>query len=179
MPKTEAEVTGTKPDHGDRMEKPRTAATKARIARANGRAADIYPVIAELHATGVTSLNGVARALNMRGVPTVSRKGQWDESQVRRVLARLAMTRRDQTAKARMFAMEVRRKQADESARLVAPIIAELRASGATSLRDIARGLNERGVRTPRGTGEWQAGTVSQLLARLRKEAPERRLRPR
>ena len=88
--------------------------------------------------------------------------------QVRRVLARLAMTRRDQTAKARMFAMEVRRKQADERARLVAPIIAELRASGATSLRDIARGLNERGVRTPRGTGEWQAGTVNQLLARLK-----------
>jgi hypothetical protein len=28
-------------------------------------------------------------------------------------------------------------------------------------------GLNERGVSTPRGTGQWQAGTVAQLLARL------------
>jgi hypothetical protein len=41
----------------------------------------------------------------------------------------------------------------------LAPTIAELRASGVTSLR--------RGVRTPRGVGEWQAGTVAQLLARM------------
>jgi hypothetical protein len=39
---------------------------------------------------------------------------------------------------------------------------ADLRASGARSLRAIARGLNERGIRTPRGTGEWKAGTVAQ-----------------
>jgi len=38
---------------------------------------------------------------------------------------------------------------------------------GARSLRTIARALNERGIRTPRGVGEWKAGTVAQLLARL------------
>jgi hypothetical protein len=27
--------------------------------------------------------------------------------------------------------------------------------------------LNRRGIQTPRGVGEWQAGSVSQLLARL------------
>ena len=89
MPKTEAEVTGTKPDHGDRMEKPRTAATNARIARANGRAADIYPVIAELRAAGATSLRAIAAELNRRGIPA-ARGGEWQASQVRRVLARLS-----------------------------------------------------------------------------------------
>jgi DNA invertase Pin-like site-specific DNA recombinase len=44
---------------------------------------------------------------------------------------------------------------------------AELQAAGARSLRAIARGLNERGIRTPRGTSEWKAGSVAQLLARL------------
>jgi len=29
------------------------------------------------------------------------------------------------------------------------------------------RELNRRGIQTPRGKGEWQASTVSQLLARL------------
>jgi hypothetical protein len=49
----------------------------------------------------------------------------------------------------------------------LAPIIAELQAAGARSLRAIAAGLNERGISTPRGTGLWQANTVAQLLARL------------
>jgi Recombinase len=33
--------------------------------------------------------------------------------------------------------------------------------------RGIAAELNNRGIQTPRGKGEWQAGTVSQLLARM------------
>jgi hypothetical protein len=37
---------------------------------------------------------------------------------------------------------------------------------GARSLRAIAAELNRRGIQTPRGAGEWKAGTVSQLLAR-------------
>jgi hypothetical protein len=40
-------------------------------------------------------------------------------------------------------------------------------ATGARSLRAIAAELNRRGIRTPRGVGERQAGSVSQLLARL------------
>jgi len=31
----------------------------------------------------------------------------------------------------------------------------------------IAAGLNARGIRTPRGVGEWKAETVIQLLARM------------
>jgi hypothetical protein len=40
--------------------------------------------------------------------------------------------------------------------------------TGTTSLRAIAAESNRRGIRTPRGTGEWQAGSVAQLLARLK-----------
>jgi hypothetical protein len=42
-----------------------------------------------------------------------------------------------------------------------------LQAAGATSLRPIAAALNERGISTPRGTGQRQANTVAQLLARM------------
>jgi Recombinase len=38
---------------------------------------------------------------------------------------------------------------------------------GTRSLRAIADELNARGIQTPRGVGQWQAGSVSQLLARL------------
>lgn len=47
----------------------------------------------------------------------------------------------------------------------VAPIIQQIRASGVTSLRGIARILNARGVRTARG-GRWAATQVSAALAR-------------
>jgi ABC-type hemin transport system ATPase subunit len=36
-----------------------------------------------------------------------------------------------------------------------------------TSLRAIAAALNERGIPTASGTGEWQAVQVSRVLARL------------
>jgi DNA invertase Pin-like site-specific DNA recombinase len=47
----------------------------------------------------------------------------------------------------------------------LAPIIAEIRASGRTSLRQIAAALNERGVCTPRGC-VWQAAQVKRVLER-------------
>jgi hypothetical protein len=39
--------------------------------------------------------------------------------------------------------------------------------AGVTSLRAIARALNERGVPTATGVGEWRAVQVWRLLARL------------
>jgi hypothetical protein len=47
------------------------------------------------------------------------------------------------------------------------PIISELREAGATSLRAIAAGLNARGIKTPRGDGEWSPTQVSRLLDQL------------
>ena len=44
-----------------------------------------------------------------------------------------------------------------------AATVEELQAGGFCSLRAIAAQLNQRGVKTPRGVGVWQAWTESQL----------------
>ena len=51
----------------------------------------------------------------------------------------------------------------------LSPIIAEIRGSGATSLGRIAKALNERGSRTPRGAA-WQAVQVQRVLERMATE---------
>jgi Recombinase len=65
-----------------------------------------------------------------------------------------AANKADQEANARIAAL------------LSAPVIAELKAAGATSLRAIAAGLNKRGIPTARGTGSWSATQVMRVLAR-------------
>jgi len=45
--------------------------------------------------------------------------------------------------------------------------VKELQASGATSLRAIAAGLNARKIPTSRGSGEWSAVQVARVLERL------------
>ena len=54
---------------------------------------------------------------------------------------------------------------ADQHAASVLPIIRQIRRAGATTLREIANALNERGVQTARG-GHGYATTVSNVLAR-------------
>lgn len=54
---------------------------------------------------------------------------------------------------------------ADRFAANVAPVIQQIRASGATSLRAIAAALNARGVATARG-GQWNATQVMTVLRR-------------
>jgi DNA invertase Pin-like site-specific DNA recombinase len=71
------------------------------------------------------------------------------------------------TDKTRALGCQARTARADARAADLAPIIAELQAAGVRSLRGIAAALNERGIQTPSGKGEWQGGTVTQLLARL------------
>jgi hypothetical protein len=48
----------------------------------------------------------------------------------------------------------------------LAPVITELQASGATSLRAIASALNDRGIPMARG-GNWFAASVRDVLARI------------
>lgn len=67
----------------------REAGTAARIALSHSQAMDLAPVIAELRASGVSSLSALARGLNERGIPT-ARGGAWSPMQVSRVLDRLA-----------------------------------------------------------------------------------------
>ena len=63
--------------------------TAFRVAQSKTRAAELEPVIAELRADGITSLHGIAKALNKRGIPTARGKGPWQAKQVQRVLERL------------------------------------------------------------------------------------------
>jgi len=66
----------------------RAAGTAALEARAQARAADLAPVIAELREAGVTSLRGLAKALDERGIEA-ARGGTWTAAGVSRVLARI------------------------------------------------------------------------------------------
>lgn len=61
----------------------------AQAARAAARGQDLAPVIEELQAAGVVSLEGIARALQERGIPTARGGTRWAATQVSRVLARL------------------------------------------------------------------------------------------
>jgi DNA invertase Pin-like site-specific DNA recombinase len=55
----------------------------------------------------------------------------------------------------------------DQRAADIAPTIKALQDAGATSLRAIAAGLNDRGIPTARGSGEWTATQVLRVLERL------------
>ncbi len=57
-------------------------------------------------------------------------------------------------------------RNADAHARDLAPVIDDIRASGATSLRAIAAELNARGMQTRRG-GRWHVSNTGNLLERL------------
>jgi DNA invertase Pin-like site-specific DNA recombinase len=52
-------------------------------------------------------------------------------------------------------------------AQRIAPILADVKASGAQSLREIAAGLQARHVATPAGSTRWHPQQVSALLDRL------------
>jgi len=82
---------------------------------------------------------------------------------------------RDFTAKDIKASVATRQAQAAQRASDLVPIVKELQASGATSLRAIAAGLNERSIPTARG-GEWSATQVMRLLAALSR-APSQRER--
>ncbi|CAO4172288.1 recombinase family protein [Methylorubrum extorquens] len=68
-------------------------------------------------------------------------------------------------AKGREVSLQVRQDQAARRSADLAPIIAEIRAAGATSLRQVADALNARGIPTARG-GRWSAVQVQRVLAR-------------
>jgi hypothetical protein len=65
------------------------AGRKTNIARADARAAQLAPIVAELRRGGITSWYGIAKALNKRGVPTATGRGIWEPAQVRRLMERL------------------------------------------------------------------------------------------
>jgi hypothetical protein len=59
--------------------------------------------------------------------------------------------------------------RADARALLLAPIVADIRASGITSWYGIATELNKRGVPTATGRGIWEQGQVRRMMERARR----------
>lgn len=72
--------------------------------------------------------------------------------------AEISVTAREMSAKARTA-------RTTKRAMDVMPFIADIQASGATSLRQIAAVLNEGHIKTPKGGG-WSATQVARVLAR-------------
>jgi DNA invertase Pin-like site-specific DNA recombinase len=70
-------------------------------------------------------------------------------------------------AEARVTGQAAQRREADQFAAQIRPIIEGIQASGVTTLRGIAEALNARGVRTARG-GQWHPARVSEILRRSR-----------
>ena len=68
---------------------------------------------------------------------------------------------------ARAAATRALQARSSQRAADLAPTIAALQATGATSLRAIAAGLNEQGIPTARGTASWSAVQVARVLDRL------------
>jgi hypothetical protein len=71
-------------------------------------------------------------------------------------------------ASAAVVATRVRRHMA-----ALEPVIRTIMAAGQTSLRQIAKGLNERQVPASRG-GMWSTMQVSRVLARMRRRYDQR-----
>jgi DNA invertase Pin-like site-specific DNA recombinase len=65
--------------------------------------------------------------------------------------------------KGRAISLARRQDKARRCAADLVPIIAEPQASGATSYRQMAAGLNARGIRTARG-GEWSAMQMKRVM---------------
>lgn len=121
---------------------------------ANEMTIGIMAVVAEHEAAMISARTKAAlAAAKARGVVLGgARKGAGD-------LAREA-------AKGRAVSVAVRANKAKERAADLAQIIRDLRANGATSLRELATGLNARNIPTARG-GTWSAVQVSRVLARM------------
>jgi hypothetical protein len=67
----------------------REAARKTGAARADARAVNLAPVIAEIQASGITAPYAVAAALMERGIRTAHGHRFWSFAQARDLLARL------------------------------------------------------------------------------------------
>ena len=67
--------------------KPLRLAAALRLQEADRFAANVLPVVAAIRASGVTTLAGIADALNARGIRS-ARGGRWHVSAVQNLIAR-------------------------------------------------------------------------------------------
>lgn len=91
MAKSGRVITKLGRDHvpADAAARGQEASRKARAGKADRFASDVAPAMADIEDGGITSLNGIARALNGMGIKT-PRGSTWTPAAVSRVKARLA-----------------------------------------------------------------------------------------
>jgi DNA invertase Pin-like site-specific DNA recombinase len=118
---------------------------------ANRLTVGIMAMIAEHEAEAISARTRAALAAAKRRGIKLGNPGHLDRKARRKGTTASALVR---SATAQQRAMDL------------APIVEDLRDDGAASLRDLARGLNERNIPAARG-GEWTAVQVKRLLARL------------
>ena len=87
----------------------------------------------------------------------IARDGQWDRKAKHHLIPGAGQAAATKAVKER----------AEQTAADLAHIMAELKDSGATSLRQIAAELNRREIPTARG-GQWAASAVRNLLSRIK-----------
>jgi hypothetical protein len=160
------------------------AACGARTADRGGTRLTSRPASRTSRRPGITSPAAIAAELNRLGIPVAAGLSDWRPAQVAWVLHQLRwrrapyqdpvnsgadeMTRKAvATPQARTAGGQAGRAQADVRAAALAPVIAEIRASGVTTPYAIAAALTARGIPTQRGHRFWLAGPVRSLLARL------------
>jgi len=73
---------------GPKLDVAQEVSRHRRKALADQRAANVVPIIRDVHRAGLKSLRGIVDALNARGVPT-ARGGAWHASSVRNALKRV------------------------------------------------------------------------------------------
>ena len=78
---------GVKLGNRTNLAEARASAIASTKATADGFALNILPIIDQVKAQGVTSYNGIAKALNGRGVRT-ARGGTWQAATVRNIMLR-------------------------------------------------------------------------------------------
>jgi DNA invertase Pin-like site-specific DNA recombinase len=126
----------------------------ADMPEANEMVVGIMAVVAQAERKMISVRTKAAlQAAKTRGVKLGGLRHRADGSVVKLDPFAIAAGRAARTAKSAARAIDV------------APIIVDLKASGAVSLREIAAGLNERGIPTARG-GKWAAVQVQRVMSR-------------
>jgi DNA invertase Pin-like site-specific DNA recombinase len=64
-------------------------AAAAKSAKADAKAQDLAPIVADIRAGGIVSARGIARELQRRGILTPGGRSNWSPAQVGRIVARI------------------------------------------------------------------------------------------
>jgi len=115
----------------------------------------LAPFVEEIKQSGITTLQGIADALNEKGIYTKNDK-PWYPSTIKPLLERIASISQEDGV-----SLDI-----DDHTQRLIPILKEIKQDGVNTMQGIAESLNERGFKTRAG-GSWHAKTVKPLVHRI------------